>query len=145
VKTIDLEFHRQIPASPDEVYDVWIDPTCPGGPWFSPQDEHRTSKTILDAKVDGLFYHRVNAGGQAWTHYGRFIKLERGKVAEHTWVCEATKGRETVVTTTFEARDGGTFVTIVHAGVPDDEEGRSQKAGWSWILGALADAMAKRS
>ena len=49
------------------------------------------------------------------------------------------------MTTTFEARDGGTFVTIVHAGVPDDEEGRSQKAGWSWILGALADAMAKRS
>jgi uncharacterized protein YndB with AHSA1/START domain len=145
VKTIDLEFHRQIPASPDEVYDVWIDPTCPGGPWFSPTDDHRKSRIILDAKVDGLFYHRVDAGGQAWTQYGRFTRLERGKVAEHTWVCEATKGRESVVTTTFEARDGGTFVTIVHAGVPDDEEGRAQKAGWSWILGALADAMAKRS
>jgi uncharacterized protein YndB with AHSA1/START domain len=145
VKTIDLEFHRQILALPDEVYDVWIDPTCPGGPWFSPIDDHRKSRIILDAKVDGLFYHRVDAGGQAWTHYGRFTRLERGKVAEHTWVCEATKGRESVVTTTFEARDGGTFVTIVHAGVPDDEEGRAQKAGWSWILGALADAMAKRS
>jgi uncharacterized protein YndB with AHSA1/START domain len=145
VKTIDLELTRQIPAAPDEVYEVWLDPTCPGGPWFSPQDEHRTSKTIFDAKVDGLFYHRVNAGGQAWIHYGRFTRLERGKLVEHTWVCEATKGRESIVTATFEPRDGGTFVTLVHAGVPDDEEGRAQKAGWSWILGALADAMTKRS
>jgi uncharacterized protein YndB with AHSA1/START domain len=144
VKLTTLEFSRQIPASPEEVYDVWIDPKCPGGPWFGPQNEHQQSKVILDAKVDGLFYHRVMAGPQSWVHYGRFIQLERGKVAEHTWVCEATKGRESIVTTTFEPRDGGTFVTIVHAGVPDDEEGRAQKAGWSGVLGALAEAMAKR-
>jgi uncharacterized protein YndB with AHSA1/START domain len=140
----NLEFSRQIPASPDEVFDVWIDPTCPGGPWFSPQNEQQQSKTILDAKVDGLFYHCVMAGGQSWVHYGRFTQLERGKLAEHTWVCEATKGRESIVTTTFEARDGGTFVKLVHAGVPDDDEGRAQGNGWTWILGALADAMAKR-
>ena len=144
MKLTNLEFTRQIPASPDEVYDVWIDPHHPGGPWFSPQTETQKSKIIFDAKVDGLFYHAVTAGGQTWTHYGRFTRLERGTLAEHTWVCEATKGRESVVTTTFEARDGGTWVTITHAGVPDDEEGRAQKAGWSWILGALADSMAKR-
>ena len=144
MKLTNLEFSRQIPASPDEVYDVWIDPKHPGGPWFSPDDGHRKSKIIFEAKVDGLFYHRVSAGGQDWIHYGLFTRLERGKVAEHTWVCEATKGRESIVTTTFEAKDGGTFVTIVHAGVPDDEEGRAQKAGWQWILGALAEGLAKR-
>jgi uncharacterized protein YndB with AHSA1/START domain len=140
-----LEFHRQIPAAPEEVYDVWIDPSHPGGPWFGPNDEHRKSRLIFDGKVDGLFYHSVSAAGQTWTHYGRFTKLERGKVAEHTWVCEATKGRESVVTTTFEARDGGTYVQITHSGVPDDEEGRAQKAGWQWMLGALAEGMAKRN
>jgi uncharacterized protein YndB with AHSA1/START domain len=143
MKLTTIECSRQIPASPDEVYDVWIDPHHPGGPWFSPNDEQRTSKIIFDAKVDGLFYHRVNAGGQAWTHYGLFTKLERGKVVEHTWVAEATKGRESIVTTTFEARDGGTFVKLVHSGVPDDEEGRGQIAGWQWVLGALADAAGK--
>jgi uncharacterized protein YndB with AHSA1/START domain len=144
MKLITLEFSRQIPASPNEVYDVWIDPSCPGGPWFSPQNEHQQSKIIFDAKVDGLFYHRVTAGGHTYAHYGRFTQLDRGKVSEHTWVCEATKGRESVVTTTFEANGGGTLVKIVQTGVPDDEEGNSQRAGWQWILGALAESVKSR-
>lgn len=144
VKTTSLECHRLIPASPEEVYDVWIDPTCPGGPWFGPDTEQQQSKVILDAKVDGLFYHRVTAGGQSWIHYGRFTELARGKVAAHTWVCEATQGRESLVTTTFEPRDGGTFVKVVHEGVPDDDAGRGQDAGWQWILGALANAFKQR-
>lgn len=144
MKLTNLECSRQIPASPDEVYDAWMDPTCPGGPWFSPQTEQQQSKLIFDGKVDGLFYHCVAAGGQRWIHYGRFTQLDRGKVAEHTWVCEATQGRESIVTTTFEPRDGGTFVKVTHAGVPDDEQGQGQRAGWQWILGALAERMAKR-
>jgi len=63
---------------------------------------------------------------------------------EHTWVCEATKGRESMVLATFEPKDGGTLVKLVHSGIPDDEEGRGQEAGWKWILGALADAVSKR-
>lgn len=144
-KLTKLEVSRQIPASPDDVYDVWTDPACPGGPWYGPQTEQQQSKVILDAKVDGLFYHRVSAYGQNWIHYGRFTELERGVRVAHTWVCEATKGLESTVTTTFEARDGGTFVRIVHDGIPDDEEGRGQDAGWQWVLGALAEAMAARS
>jgi len=144
MKLTNLECSRLIPAPPEDVYDVWIDPQCPGGPWFGPQNDRQQSKVILDAKVDGLFYHRVAVGDQAWIHYGRFTQLERGKLVEHTWVCEATKGRESIVTTTFEHRDGGTFVKVVHAGVPDDEAGRAQDAGWKWMLGALADTLGKR-
>jgi uncharacterized protein YndB with AHSA1/START domain len=145
MKLTNLECHRQIPASPDEVFAVWTDPSCPGGPWFGPNNEHQQSKVILDAKVDGLFYHRVSANGGHWIHYGRFTQLERGKLVEHTWVCEATKGLESMVTTTFEARDGGTFVKLVHTGVPDDEAGNQQLAGWQWILGSLSDAIKKRA
>jgi uncharacterized protein YndB with AHSA1/START domain len=141
---VDLECTRQIPATPDEVYDVWIDPSCPGGPWFAPNDEWRKSKVIFDAKVDGLFYHCVTANGGSWCHYGRFTRLERGKLVEHTWVSEGTKGRESTVTTTFEPRDGGTFVKLVHSGVPDEGDGQRHDAGWKWVLGQLAEAMGKR-
>lgn len=144
MKLTTLECHRQIAASPEDVFDVWIDPHCPGGPWFSPQNDKQQSKIIFAAQVDGLFYHCVIAGGQRWAHYGRFTHLERGVRVEHTWVCEATQGRESLVTTTFEARDGGTFVKLVHAGVPDDDTGRHQLAGWQWILGALGDTLGKR-
>ncbi|CAN5859032.1 hypothetical protein BH11MYX2_BH11MYX2_05840 [soil metagenome] len=139
-----IECNRQIPAAPQDVWDVWTDPHHPGGPWFSPQGNGMSSKIILDKKVDGLFYHCVTRGDASWVHYGRFTQLEPGALVEHTWVCEATKGRESIVTTRFEATDGGTFVTITQTGIPDDEEGRAQDAGWQWTLGMPADVMSKR-
>jgi uncharacterized protein YndB with AHSA1/START domain len=144
MKLTDLECTRQINATPEEVYDVWIDPTCPGGPWFSPQSDGMKSKILFTAAVDGLFYHCVQNQGKSWAHYGRFTQLERGKIVEHTWVAESTKGVESVVTTRFEAKDGGTFVTLQHKGVPDDEAGRQQIAGWQWCLSMLADKMASK-
>lgn len=144
MKVTDLECTKQIPASPDDVYDVWIDPTCPGSPWFSPQTGGMASKILLTAKVDGLFYHAVQNQGQTWAHYGRFIRLDRAKVVEHTWVGEWTKGLESIVTTTFEARDGGTFLTLRHTGVPDDEQGRRHLGGWNWCLHMLAEKMSAK-
>lgn len=138
LKTTDLECTRQIPnATPEEVYDVWIDPACPGGPW------HGSTKVVLAAKVDGLFYTSLVHDGARYSHYGLFTQLERGKVVQHTWVSQGTKGLESVVTTTFEPKDGGTFVTLRHTGVPDDDEGRMHVEGWNFVLGCLAEMMPK--
>src|SRR6266853_925316 len=51
-------------------------------------------------RLDGLFYHAVKHEGRLWPHYGRFIRLDRGRAIEHTWMSEATKGLESVVTIT---------------------------------------------
>jgi uncharacterized protein YndB with AHSA1/START domain len=138
LKTTELECTRHIPkASPEEVYDVWIDPACPGGPW------HGSTKVVLTAKVDGLFHTSLVHEGTRYAHYGMFTKLERGKLVEHTWVSEGTKGLESIVSTTFEPRDGGTFVTLRHTGVPDDDESRMHLEGWNFVLGCLAEMMPK--
>jgi hypothetical protein len=44
----------------------------------------------------------------------------------------------------LQPRGEQTEVTLRHAGVPDDELGRQHKEGWTWILSALADALAAR-
>ncbi len=72
-----------------------------------------------------------------------FIRLDRGRAIEHTWMSEATRGLETVVTITLTPRDGGTDVTLHHANVPDDEMGRSHKEGWTWYLNVLAERFEK--
>jgi uncharacterized protein YndB with AHSA1/START domain len=134
LKTTELEVTRQIPnATPEEVYDAWIDPKHPGGLWAS------ATKAIVDPKVDGLFYTLLEHEGTKYAHYGLITKLERGKLAEHTWISESTKGLETVVTTKFEPRAGGTFITLRHVGVPDDEEGRQHVIGWQYMLDSLAE------
>jgi len=134
----DITVNRTIPAPAEKIYDVWIDPKSPGGPW------HGAERVIFNPVVDGLYYLAIKHEGRVWPHYGRFTKLERPRLVEFTWMSEGTKGAESVVTVTLQPRGDQTDVTLRHAGVPDDELGRQHKEGWTWILNALADALAAR-
>ena len=139
MKTTDITVARTIPAPAAEVFDVWIDASSPGGPWFGAE------RVILNAVVDGLFYFAVKDGAKRWAHYGRFLRVERPRLVEYTWMSEATKGLETVVSVAFDARDGETDVTLRHTGVPDDEFGRQHQDGWGWILSALAERFGSKA
>jgi len=134
----EITVTRTIPAPADKVFEVWINPKSPGGPWFGAE------RCILNAAVDGLYYLALKHENRVWPHYGRFTKLERPRLIEHTWVSEGTKGVESVVTITLEARGDETEFTLRHSGVPDDEMGRQHKEGWSWILDMLAKGMAAK-
>ena len=136
MKLTDITVTRTIPAPAEKVFDVWIDPKSPGGPWFG------AGRVILNPAVDGLFYHAVKHEGRTWSHYGRFLKTERPHRIEHTWVSEATKGVESVVLFTLEPKGDQTEVKLRHSGVPDDELGLQHKEGWTWILSALAEGVA---
>lgn len=135
----EITVARLIPAPAAEVFDVWIDPHSPGGPWFG------AARLIINPVVDGLFYTAVSHEGKTWPHYGRFISIERPRRVENTWVSEATKGIETIVTVTFETQGEQTNVTLTHSGVPDDEMGRRHKDGWTWVLSMLAERFGKKS
>ena len=137
-KTTDLALSRTIPATADQVYDVWLDPKSPGGPWFG------CERVILDPKVDGLFYHCVTHEGRAWAHYGRFVALDRARRIEHTWVSEGTRGLESLLTITFEPKGAATLVTLKHTNVPDDDFGRQHGEGWAYVLGALEARFGKK-
>jgi len=134
MKLTDITVSRTIAAPAADVFDIWIDPKSPGGPWFG------AAKVILNPVVDGLFYNAVQHEGRTWPHYGRFIEVARPHKVEYTWVSEATQGVESVVTVTFEARgERTTEVTLHHSGVPDDEMGRRHKDGWTWVLSMLGE------
>src|ERR1700743_1896951 len=126
MQTTELTVTRTIPATPEEVYDVWIDPKSPGGPWFG------ATKSIVNVAVDGLFYLAIGHESKMWPHFGRFGKLERPKVVEYTCMSESTKDLESIVAVSFEKQGANTLVTLRHSGVPDDEMGRKHKEGWEW-------------
>jgi len=135
---IELKVVRMIAANPEVIFDLWMDPKSPGGPWFGP------ARLLIDVKVDGLFYFSVENEGRSWAHYGRFVRIERpvsggSGVVEYTWMSAATQGFESVVTVTFEPIGDETEVTLVHSGVPDDQMGRRHAEGWKWMLDMLAE------
>ncbi|HTX16509.1 MAG TPA: SRPBCC domain-containing protein [Candidatus Baltobacteraceae bacterium] len=138
MKLTDVEVVRTISAPAEKVFDLWIDPKSPGGPWFGGE------RVIVNPVVDGLFYLAANHQGRIWPHYGRFLRLERPRLIEYTWMSEATQGAESIVTLTMEPRGEETEVTLHHAGVPDDDMGRKHKDGWAWILDMLAQGLAAR-
>lgn len=129
---MDINLKRTVNATPDQVFQVWLDPQSPGGPWFGAE------RVILNPVHDGLFYHSVRHQGRSWAHYGRFTRLEKPRVIEHTWMSEATQGRETLLTVTLEPRAHGTEVTLRHTGVPDGDLGRSHQEGWTHSLDLVA-------
>lgn len=136
MKVCELTVSRTIQAPPETVYDVWIDPKSPGSPWFG------SPRLIINPVVDGLFYLGVEHEGRTWPHYGRFLKLERPRRIEYTWMSEGTRGLESVVTVTLEPRGGQTELTLRHSGVPDDEEGRKHEQGWTWVVSTFAERFA---
>jgi uncharacterized protein YndB with AHSA1/START domain len=138
-KTTELTVTRTVPASPAEIFDVWIDSTSPGSPWFG------IKRAIVQPVVDGLFYHLVQFEGRDWAHYGRFIVLDRPRKIEHTWVSEATRGPESVVALTFEPQGDETVVTLHHTNLPDDDFGRSHADGWGFVLDMIVERFTKRS
>ena len=138
MKLTELTVARTIAASADKVFDVWVDPKSPGGPWFG------AARLLIDVTVDGLFYFAVENEGRTWAHYGRFLAIERpgpggSGVVEYTWMSEATQGAESVVTVTFQPLGEETEVTVRHAGVPDNAMGRRHAEGWTWMLNLLAE------
>jgi uncharacterized protein YndB with AHSA1/START domain len=144
MKLIDLQLSRLIPGPVGEVFDVWFDPECPGGPWYG------AKKVIMNLAVDGMFYFgldraeaRAKTPGTAEArglvgHFGRFTVIDRPRAVEHTWMSEYTHGIETTVSVAFEPREGGTLMTIVHRGVPDDDTGRLHERGWTVVLARVA-------
>ena len=138
MKLTEVTVSRTIPAPAEKVFDIWMNPKSPGGPWFG------AARLIFNPVVDGLFYSLVNHEGKTHPHYGRFVKIDRPYRIEHTWMSEGTSGAESVVSINLEPRGDDTEFTIRHSGVPDDELGHQHKDGWGWILDMLAKGLAAR-
>jgi uncharacterized protein YndB with AHSA1/START domain len=124
MKTIEFKVERTIAASPDQVFDGWLNPKIPGNPW------NAADKLLLSPTVDGFFYWTY----QGTPHYGRFTEVSRPARIQHTWMSPNTLGEESTVTVTFKKQGEGTLMTLRHADLPDDDKARSHEKGWNYFL-----------
>jgi len=130
---LQITVPRRIEASPDEVFDAWAEPEL-FERWFEPKHA-----ILRKAAVDELWYWVAEHAGRLWAHYCRYVRVERPRLIEFTWMSEATRGIETRVIIEMTPSRGGTDLVLTHSGVPDDELGRSHEEGWKQITGILAE------
>src|SRR5262245_635183 len=89
-----IKLQRTYPVSPDQVFRAWTDPASIKA-WLA-----GGQAASADVRVDGLFYISMMTD-RIVPHYGRYLRIEKPKLLEFTWVSEFTHGKESVVQIEF--------------------------------------------
>jgi uncharacterized protein YndB with AHSA1/START domain len=127
-----VEISITIRAPRERVFDAWLDPQrlarflCAG-------DTH-VARIDVDPRVGGAFRVVMASARGEYDHHGRYVEIARPERLRFTWISAATNGGETEVTVTFETVDGGTRVTLVHVGLPNERAAEEHDSGWQSIL-----------
>jgi uncharacterized protein YndB with AHSA1/START domain len=139
VTTEPIVHERQIEASPETVFAFFTDP------------EKLTRWLAIEATLDprpGGVCRQTHLGrdGEHYLMRGEFVAVEPPSRLIFTWGFEnesisVAPGASTVEVT-LEARDGGTWLTLVHRDLPASERA-NHDGGWETMLGRLATAVAQ--
>ena len=121
-KPFTVRTERDMRASPATLYPAW---TSEFDRWFA-----ATETLAMTAEIGRPFFFEAAHEGERHPHYGRFLRLQPGKLVEITWVTgqKGTKGAETVVTVELAPKGSGTHPRLTHADLPTKKRARRTKA-----------------
>lgn len=131
---LSLTVRKTIKASPQAIFEAWLDPAtmtrfmCPG------PDMH-VSEARSDARVGGRFFVMM-VGDKNYPHEGVYRVLDRFSRLVFTWEAPWS-APDTQVELILTPVEGGTEVVLTHVKFMSEESRDNHQMGWTGILGKL--------
>jgi uncharacterized protein YndB with AHSA1/START domain len=140
---IQVRVTRRFDATPDRVFDAWLNPGSIGAWMFGPAvREEEVVRIINDPRVGGSFSFVVRRRGEEINHVGEYLEIQRPRRLAFTWGIDEGAGSRVVID--IVAQDDGCELTLTHELPPDwSDYADRTKAAWSKMLEVLADQFEK--
>lgn len=130
----------RISASPERVFDAWLDPASVGQ-WLFATPDGEMKRVEIDARVGGKFHLDEQRGDTLVQHIGEYFEIQRPR--RLVFAFSAMEGQApTEVAVDIVPEDAGSIVTLTHEMDPKwaGYEDRTRQ-GWTMILSGLAKAV----
>src|SRR5262245_49325697 len=130
----------RIDASPERIFDAWLDPGF-AGRWLFATASRPMTRVAIDARVRGRFRFADGRDGDRVEHHGVYVEIERPRRLAFT--LSAAHGLPmTRVIADIAPGDaaGAAELTVTHADVPGDFAARTE-ARWTGMLYGLGQML----
>ena len=130
-------------ASPERVFDAWLDPKMIEKWMFSPNLlEQEVVRISLDARVGGSFSFVVRRQDKEIDHIGEYLEIDRPRYLVFTWGIRQDSGDSSRVMVDIVAKGTGAELTLTHELDPAWADYASRtRDSWTKMLQVLDDTL----
>jgi uncharacterized protein YndB with AHSA1/START domain len=130
----------EIAASPERVFKALASKEICD--WWVRPGFFNTTEWTGDVRVGGRWRTSGVVNGEPYTLEGEYLEIDPPRKLVHTWHRVGTPGAPTTVTYLVESVDGGTRITLRHAGFLNRESCERIAIGWETSFDRLAERLA---
>lgn len=134
---------RRFAASPERVFDAWLDPRS-AGKWLFATPTGEMVKVEIDPQVGGRYVFVDRRDGEDAEHVGEYLEIDRPRRLVFTLSVEKDSPEADRITVEIVPLDSGCDVTVSHEMSAENaayREGAEQ--GWAGILEGLAGVLGR--